>query len=116
MWAQLKYSAKRMPVGVVDRACLYEGGRGAGVRNQGSGPSTFVRWCDRLKSFIFDYGAPSHPELYRKSKEALLDYIRVEYAEGDAVAESILSAALAYPPKPSDPPAGALRTDEEIWK
>jgi len=40
----------------------------------------------------------------------------VEFDEGDVVAESILSGAPTYPPKPSDPPAGASRTDEEIWK
>eukprot|EP00569_Conticribra_weissflogii_P002358 CAMPEP_0171338692 /NCGR_PEP_ID=MMETSP0878-20121228/7485_1 /TAXON_ID=67004 /ORGANISM="Thalassiosira weissflogii, Strain CCMP1336" /LENGTH=102 /DNA_ID=CAMNT_0011840499 /DNA_START=101 /DNA_END=407 /DNA_ORIENTATION=+ len=47
---------------------------------------------------------------------SLLDYVCVEFDEGDVVAESILSGAPTYPPKPSDPPAGASRTDEEIWK
>jgi len=65
----------------------------------------------RLKGCVFDYGAPSHPELYRQSKEALLDYIRVEYEEGDAVAESILGWGVKYPAKPTDPPAGAYRTN-----
>ncbi len=60
--------------------------------------TTFFRLCDDLKIFIFNYGAPSHPELYHKSKKALLDYVWVEYEEGDTVAESILSGVPAYPP------------------
>ncbi len=116
MSAQLKYSAKRSPAGAVNRSGVDEPGKGTGPKTRGSGTTAFVGRCDALKSFIFDYGAPSHPELYRKSKEALLDYIPVEYEEGDAVAESILNAGPMYPPKPSDPPAGASRTDEEIWK
>lgn len=40
----------------------------------------------------------------------------MEYKEGDAVAESILSGAAMYLPKPSNPPGGTSRTDEEIWK
>jgi len=99
-----------------DRAGSTENERGAGAGSRARIPTVFVGRCDGLKQFTFDYGALSHPEQYRKSKEALLDYIRVEYDEGDAVAESILSGAPIYPTKPSDPPAGASRTDQEIWK
>ncbi len=70
--------------------------------------------CEGLKGYTFDYGAANHPELYCRSKEAMLDYIRVNYEEGDAVAESILSRGVVYRNKPVDPPAGALRTDKEI--
>ncbi len=50
------YSVKRKPVGAADGTGLDESGKGAGVRNRGSGLSMFVGWCDGLKSFIFDYG------------------------------------------------------------
>ncbi len=43
----------------------------------------FVGFCDGLKGYIFDYGAASHPELYCKSKEAMLDYIRVPRPGGN---------------------------------
>lgn len=116
MSAQLKYSAKKSAGGESDRAGFSDAGRAPGPRTRVGMPAAFIGRCDGLKNFIFDYGAPSHPEQYRKSREALLDYIRVEYDEGDAVAESILGGAPIYPPKPSDPPDGASRTDEEIWK
>ncbi len=64
----------------------------SGQNNRGAA-SAFVGRCEGLKGYVFDYGAPGHPELYRKSREAMLDYIRVEYEEGDAVAESILGGA-----------------------
>ncbi len=75
--------------------------------------SVFVGCCNGLKNYIFNHGALSHPELYWKSKDSQSNYIRLEYKEGGAVAESILDGALAYPPKPSNPPARVLRTNKE---
>ncbi len=75
MSAQMKYSAKK---GAMAVRGLGEGRKRVEGRTQSGGPAVFVGWCDGLKTFIFDYGAPNHPELYSKSKEALLDYVRVE--------------------------------------
>ena len=129
MSAQARYSGKRlgavssppasgaspsMRTGVIDG--LGRGGRqrvelGASGSKVGMGGR-----CDALRDDIFDCGRPGHTELYRRSREAMLDYIRVTFDEGDAVAQSIVSGTAEYPSKPTDPPAGASRTDEEIWK
>lgn len=77
--------------------------------------SVFTGSCDWLEGIIFDYVEDSHPELYRKLKEALIDYIQAEYTEGDAVAESILAEGVIHP-KPLSPLTGALHTDKKIWK
>ncbi len=112
---QSKYGEKKIGPGGAARP---RGGRDSSGLGQTSRPTSavFVGRCEGLKGYIYDYGATSHPELYRRSKEAMIDYIRVEYDEGDAVAESILGRGAQYPNKPVNPPAGASRIDEEIWK
>ncbi len=112
MSAQLKYGEKKSPISGASR--LGVSGSGTSFKGRATTTGTFTGRCKGLKGYTFDYGAPGHPELYRKSKEVLLDYVRVECKEGDAVAESILGRVAAYPSKPTDPPAGASRTDEEI--
>ena len=94
------------------------GGGGAAGRLRASGQSTAAAKgkCEALKTDVFDYGEPGHTELYRRSREELLDYVRVEFDQGGAVAESIISGAAQYPPEPTDPAVGATRTQEEIWK
>ncbi len=82
MSAPLKYGMK---IGMIKSPV--QGDRGWFAAGSHATTSTgFVGRCNGLKSYVFDYGAPNHPELYQKSKEALLDYIRAEYDEGDAVA------------------------------
>ncbi len=116
MLSQLAYAAKKQVAAGSSGISRGPDVRRANTGGRQGSSAPFVGRCDGLKTYIFDYGSPSHPELYRKSKEALLDYIRVEYEEGNAVAKSILVGTPSYPPKPTDPPAGASRTDEEIWK
>ncbi len=91
MAAQLKYGEKRLSPDLAAKSGLGGDAGRSGLRGWAVPSSVFVGQCDGLKGYIFDYGAPGHPELYQKSKEAFLDYIRVEYEEGVAVAESILS-------------------------
>ncbi len=38
------------------------------------------------------------------------------YDEGDTVVKTILARATMYSTNPADPPAVALRTNEEIWE
>ena len=120
MSAQSRYSAKKIATagGPSSASSAAYGGTGGVARVKMGAQSATSRTgkCEAMKTDVLDYGEPGHTELYRRSREALLDYVRVEYAEGDAVAESILAGAAEYPPQPTDPPAGASRTEEEIWK
>ena len=68
------------------------GGKGTSGKARGSA-ATPVR-IEALKNNIFDFGEPGHTELYRRTRDAVLDYIRVNLKEGDAVAESILGEAV----------------------
>ncbi len=115
MLVQSKYGEKKVSPGGMVRL----GGSGvlSHLGQKGKIPSTrFVGQCAGLKGYVFDYGDANHPELYCRSKEAMLNYIRVNYKEGDAVAESILNQGPIYPNKLVNPPAGASQTDKEIWK
>ncbi len=116
MSAQLKYGLKKVAVGGVTKSVPDGDAKGTVLRGCITSSSVFVGCCNGLKTYIFDYGALSLPELCRKSKDTLLNYIKVENEEGDAVAESILDGVLAYPPESSNPPARASRTNKEIWK
>lgn len=86
------------------------------AKNHGDRSNAIVGCYDSLKYFILNYGTPSYLELYHKSTDALLDYVQMKYEEGDAFAESILSGALAYLPKPFDPPDEVSRTAGDLWK
>ncbi len=69
-------------------------------------------WClpDSVMDWKVSFLTIGHPELYCKSKEAILDY------KGDTVTESILGQGTACPLTLFDPPIGTSRTDKEIWK
>ncbi len=110
MSVQLKYK-KKVSLSGATKSTL--GRSPAGMGGGDFFPANiFLGQCD----YIFDYCALSHQELYQKSNEALLDYIRVEYKEVDVVAKSILRQGAAYPPKPTNPLAGSSWMDEEFCK
>ena len=71
--------------------------------------------CDELEGHIFDCGQPKHANLYNTTMEEIINYIRLNFKEGELVVCTIMMGKEVTIKKPVKP-VNNDETDLEIWR
>ena len=67
-----------------------------------------------LEGHIIDCGQPKHADLYNTTMEEIVNYVRIEFKDGELVSRTIATGARIDLKKP-EKPDNADETDIEIW-
>ena len=73
--------------------------------------------CDGLKGHIYDCSDSRQSELFAKTMKEIAEYVGRTFTKyGSDTRLVVETLALTTLAEPNDPPAGATRTQVEIWK
>ncbi len=110
MSTQLKFSSKKNAGGTsAGQAFQYNTRRYAASK-------MFTGKCEGLRGEIFDCGQVKHLEVYHKTREAILNYIRVNFKEGDKTNKMLDARRIDPKPQPPVPADWNDLGEMEYWK
>jgi len=72
--------------------------------------------CDDIKGHIYDCSDARQSDLFVKTTKEVAEYVGRTYKYGGDIWLAVENLELSIINKPSDPPAGATRTQECIWE